>query len=314
MKITSSFLDTVPGFHYDRQRLAQISARSENPGPLVWLTAGVHGDEVGGIVVIQEVFKRLRRQPLLRGAVCALPLLNPLGFETASRQVPISQEDLNRAFPGSTAGTLAQRMAHQVFQTIMATKPTLVLDLHNDWTQSVPHTLIDPAPPELPTTAYQQLQEIAARSGFVTILDQTVYTGTLSYTMLQHGVAALSMELGEAYVVNERNIAIGVDSIWSMLSSLELIAPHQPFHFEYEHRPTKSLLTYSDKPLASATGIARFAVRPGQQVSRDQVIARIYSPLGRLRETLRATQDALVLGHTDYSVVFPGIAVMSFGV
>ena len=35
-----------------------MSAESKNQGPTVWITACGHGDEVGGMVVIQEIFKK----------------------------------------------------------------------------------------------------------------------------------------------------------------------------------------------------------------------------------------------------------------
>jgi predicted deacylase len=73
---------------------------SPSPGPVVWLTACVHGDEVGGLVIIPELFKRRGKQ-LMRGALYAFPLMNPLGFETASRDIILSKEDLNRSFPGN---------------------------------------------------------------------------------------------------------------------------------------------------------------------------------------------------------------------
>jgi predicted deacylase len=66
-----------------------MAAESPCPGPVVWLTACVHGDEVGGIVVIQELFKTVRKQ-LLKGSIYAFPLMNPLGFETASRDIILS--------------------------------------------------------------------------------------------------------------------------------------------------------------------------------------------------------------------------------
>lgn len=58
--------------------------------------------------------------------------MNPLGFETASRHITLSGEDLNRSFPGDKEGSLAGRIANQIFTKIKETKPFLVLDLHND--------------------------------------------------------------------------------------------------------------------------------------------------------------------------------------
>ncbi|PIT97748.1 MAG: hypothetical protein COT71_04435 [Candidatus Andersenbacteria bacterium CG10_big_fil_rev_8_21_14_0_10_54_11] len=314
MKIQSAALEGVIGSDYDRRRLALLSAHSKKPGPVVWLTAGAHGDEVGGIVVVQEIIKRLKRSPLIAGSLYAFPVMNPIGFETASRLVTVTEEDLNRSFPGSERGSLGERMARQIFQTITDSKPDLVLDLHNDWRQSVPYTLIDPAPESAPSDAYLRAQQLAQQAGFVVVLDHTANTGTLSFSLLSAGIPAISMELGESYIVNERNIEVGTEAVWSVLAGMGMCQAKQPFRFQYAQEVAGRLLTYNDAPLAGTSGIIRFLVEPGETVRKKQVIARIYSPIGRLRETLQAQSDALLLGHTDYAVVFPGMAVMSFGV
>src|SRR5512139_998296 len=119
-----SFKKILTGSDLARRRLPLMCATSENPGPVVWLTACSHGDEVSGIVVIQEVFRSIRRK-LIRGCVQAFPLMNPLGFESGMRHITMSGEDLNRSFPGNAHGTLGERIAHKIFDTITATKPDL---------------------------------------------------------------------------------------------------------------------------------------------------------------------------------------------
>ncbi|MBI2436092.1 MAG: succinylglutamate desuccinylase/aspartoacylase family protein, partial [Candidatus Hydrogenedentes bacterium] len=128
-RIRYSFLKILTGSDLSRRRLPLMAAESVLPGPVVWLTACAHGDEVGGIIVIQEVFKRIRRHKLLRGSVLAFPLMNPIGFETATRNITVSQEDLNRSFPGDQHGSLGERIAHRISSYIVQTQPALVLDL-----------------------------------------------------------------------------------------------------------------------------------------------------------------------------------------
>ena len=61
--------------------------RSENPGPIVLLTGGLHGDEINGI----EIVRRLLSNKLLKlekGSVVAIPLMNIYGFIQSVRGVP----------------------------------------------------------------------------------------------------------------------------------------------------------------------------------------------------------------------------------
>jgi predicted deacylase len=68
-RVKYSFLKILTGSDLSRRRLPFMSVESSKAGPVVWLTGWMHGDEVTGIVTIQEVFKKIQKQALLRGAV-----------------------------------------------------------------------------------------------------------------------------------------------------------------------------------------------------------------------------------------------------
>jgi predicted deacylase len=315
-----SFLKILTGSDLSTRRLALMESRSANPGPVVWLTGCVHGDEVGGIVVIQEIFRRLKKEPLLRGAVYAFPLMNPIGFETMSRNIGLSKEDLNRSFPGNPNGSVAERIADRIFTAILQTQPTLVLDLHNDWIKSIPYVLIDPDPWPKHKEVYRKAREFSAQTGFVVISERRTEASreelkrTLSGSLVAHGIPAISLELGEAYVVNERNVEDGVRSIWNVLAGLEM-TPAAELKLNYKMPEVLSgrMLTYSHQPPASTSGIIRFLVKPGEIVREGQRVAKIHNVFGKLQETISARGDAVVLGHSDSSVALPGVPVVAFG-
>ena len=101
-----SFRKILTGSDLSRRRLAVMQADSGQAGPVVWLTGCVHGDEVGGIVVIQEIFKRLRETRLQRGRLCAFPLMNPMGFELSARHVAVSGGKVQQRVIATRAGHL----------------------------------------------------------------------------------------------------------------------------------------------------------------------------------------------------------------
>lgn len=285
---------------------------SEQPGPIVWLTACIHGDEVGGTVTIHELFKRLRKK-LICGSVHSFPLANPFGFENISRNISVSREDLNRAFPGNPMGSLAERLAYQIFQHILKSNPDLIIDLHNDWRKSIPYAVMD-TPEKLTTSQYQQLYFCAHASRLPIVHETDTIKGTLSYSMLQSGVSAITLELGESNVVNEKNVMMGTDALWQMLAALKMVEDAEPATTpDYLFAIKDKDLKYSQQPLSSKSGIIRFLKTPGSFVIKNEPIARIYNSFGRLQETLLALEDGLVLGHTDASLSFPGFPVMAFG-
>ncbi len=313
-RIRYSFIKILTGSDLSRRRLPLMVMDSGAAGPKVWLTGCVHGDEVGGMVIIQEIFGILRRGGLKKGAVHAFPLMNPIGFEARSRYITLSREDLNRSFPGDPNGSLAERIAHRIFSVISGENPALVLDLHNDWMKSVPYCSIDANPGPKHGDAYSFARKIGEQSGFLEVVDREELAGTLSYSLIQRDVPSLTIELGESYVVNEKNVSYGVKSIMNILSFLDMIGPvEEPFEHYLAEAMRGKPLAFSSRPFSSASGIVRFAVRPGDIIKKGRIVARIYNPFGKLEETVRALSDAVVLGHSDSSVVFPGTAVMAFG-
>ncbi|MGH8549778.1 MAG: succinylglutamate desuccinylase/aspartoacylase family protein [Methylococcales bacterium] len=315
VKIHYSFKKVMTGSDWSRRHLPLMSAMSASPGPVVWLTACSHGDEVSGIVVIQELFKGIRRR-LVCGTVLSFPLMNPLGFETGSRTISMSGEDLNRSFPGNPHGSLGERIAHSIFSAIIETRPALVLDLHADWIDSMPYILLDYDPGSLHQAAYRKAIAAGMEAGMCLIVDAEELKRSLSFNLLLEDIPALTLELGKPNVVSEPNVTSGLEAIWNILASLGMIEARDRF-FRYPLPPGYSqgrLLKYSDKPYGSRTGIIRFLAKPGNVVKAGQPLAKIVNAFGRHQETLTAIQDAIVLGHSDSSAAFPGMPIMAFGI
>jgi predicted deacylase len=310
-----TFKKIMTGSDLSRRRLPIMCATSDNPGPLVWLTACSHGDEVSGIVVIQEVFKSIRRK-LTCGSVQAFPLMNPLGFESGMRHITMTGEDLNRSFPGNAQGSLGERIAHKIFETIVTTKPDLVVDFHNDWIESIPYVLVDHDPGKQHHKSYRRAVHAAKQAGMCVIVDEEDLHQSLSFNLLLRDIPAITFELGKPNIVSESNVTYGVEAIWNVLADLGMIAPRaKPFRYPlpigYAHDKP---LSYTDKPYGAKSGIIRFLAAPGDVVKAGQPLARIVNAFGRRQETMVALKDGIVLGHSDSSVAFPGVPVMAFGI
>ncbi|MFH1965231.1 MAG: succinylglutamate desuccinylase/aspartoacylase family protein, partial [Acidobacteriota bacterium] len=262
-------------------------------------------------VIIQEIFRQLKKD-LIRGSLHAFPLMNPFGFENISRNVSLSQEDLNRSFPGKVNGTLAERMALIIFDSILKTKPDLVLDLHNDWIKSIPYVLIDKIP--ITSDALNATDRFFRKSGLIRILDTDVIKTTLSYNLLERDIPALTLELGESFTINERNIEIGFNVIWNILYELNMVGHElEMTHYHIPQKYKNTTLRYSAFPYCSRSGILRFLKKPGEVVKKGQKIAHIYNAFGKRIETIKALNEGIILGQTDHALSYPGAPVMAFG-
>src|SRR5215831_18477832 len=80
-----------------------ILAQGKHDGPVLWLTASIHGAEYTGIPVM---YKLMRAQLVsrLRRTIVAGPTLNPAGLRTAQRSAySMGGQDPNRLFPAPTS-------------------------------------------------------------------------------------------------------------------------------------------------------------------------------------------------------------------
>ena len=98
---------------------------SPTSGPVIYVVAGVHGDEkaawYAGVMLENATIK------------CGdLYILSPANKPGAAnrRRYFYSSQDLNRSFPGSMDGNQAEKMAASIFQDIKRVDPDFVFDLH----------------------------------------------------------------------------------------------------------------------------------------------------------------------------------------
>lgn len=300
----------------EKLRIPFMSIKSKNQGPVLWLTACSHGEEIISNAVIRGVFKKLKnkKNKLCKGVVYAFPIMNPPGFKKLEHNIPFTDEDLNRNFPGKNNGTLAEKLAYKIFNKITKTKPDLVLDLHNDWKNSVPYALID-YDKKINKKIYEKIKIHAKKTGFLVIFDTKNIKKTLTYNLIKKRVRALVLELGESYVINKKDVENGVKAIENILVSLGMIRKKKNFKF-FIHRTKKinKILKYYEKPYSSKKGRVEFLVKSGEIVKKGKKVAKIYDISGKPLETLRALKKGVVISCTDDKVVSPKKPIIAFGV
>lgn len=307
MIIRKDFIPLLKGIDLTTRRLPFMVADSQKPGPVLWLTAAVHGDEVTGTAIIQSLFKRFETQQLSAGSVYAFPILNPSGFETISRSDVYTAADINRHFNGDDKGTTAERLAAVILSTILATKPNYLIDLHSDSTNSIPYTIIDYPKMVTDLEHIKKNIRLAETLGFAWAIDTDKTAGypqenCLTGRLNVEGVPAITVEIGAPWFVIDQYRKLGLESIWSLLAALSMIeGPKQSLKPvpEVAHRIGERIITQS-------TGIIDFRVAPGEQIKKEKVLGKIRNVFGETIEVIRSPLDGFLLSHEDQSVTFPG--------
>jgi uncharacterized protein len=102
-----------------------ITTFSNGSGPKVLIISGMHGNEFSGSFVLERLITQLDN---VQGEINILSVANPTAFALRKRETPTDNQDLNRVFPGNSAGTLTEQVAIKIFE--LAKTMDLVIDLH----------------------------------------------------------------------------------------------------------------------------------------------------------------------------------------
>jgi predicted deacylase len=98
---------------------------SKRPGPTVYIIAGIHGNEVAGVLASSK----MESLKLENGKLVVLPEANKRALDVGKRTIP-SLGDLNRAFPGTEKGRDVSELAFEISNHVDKVKPDIILDLH----------------------------------------------------------------------------------------------------------------------------------------------------------------------------------------
>lgn len=311
VKYTKRAIDISGMSDIIQRRVPVMKLDSLKPGPTVCISGCIHGNEPGGIAIIHELVRSVRRIGMKRGVIHALPLINSMGFEHSSRYINTDREDLNRCFPGNPKGTMGERFAYRLYEGIRKVKPDLCIDLHNDWVQSVPYVVLEARKLYRKSGLRKKTVDAAKATGLLTVQESDgddAMTSTLTGSLVAAGIPAFVIEAGAAGAIVEKSVMAGRDAVLNVLHHLGMI--ENPSDGE-RHPASAKVLDYTSRPHCTSNGLIRFMISPGAKISVKQPLARVYSAFGLVEETLRAECNGFVLGVTDHARVTPGGEVIA---
>lgn len=309
MHITQSFIPTFTTIDLVQRQLPLITIDSEVSGPIIWVTAAIHGDEVTGTATAQSLMKRLQKYGLERGKIYIAPLLNPTGFEAIARREQYGEADLNRNFGGARNGTPSERLAWIILDAVLETQPDFIIDLHTDSMNSIAYTIVDWITGKKHLDTLNKSLDVAQRLQLTYALDSDAsagYTTTKSFSgqLMTQGVPAVTVELGGPLVVNNRMRKIGVEAVWNVFHSFQMVA--NPAR-EYPLTTQKKPYYFMERIATQSTGIIEYRINPGERVKKGEELGKIRDIFANIIETIVSPKDCMVFSHEDQSVTFPGL-------
>jgi len=272
--------------------------RAAEDGPVVFVTAALHGDEINGTGAIRQLIQDADFK-LLRGSIVLVPVLNLLAFDRHSRYLP-DRRDLNRSFPGSETGSLAGRMARKIFDEIVS-RCDYGIDLHTAAVRrtNYPNIRGDLTDPEV--------RRIAEAFGCELIMNGKGPKGAFRREACIAGCPTIIMEGGEVWKVEPRIVETTVRGVKNVLRELDMLEGEVESPI-YQVRIQKSKWVRAEKG-----GFLQFHVKPGDIIEKDQPLATNTTLLGREQCMLHAPFDAVVIGMTTLPATSPGEPVCNLG-
>ena len=265
-------------------------------GPVLFVSAAVHGDEINGVEIIRRLLAS-RTINNMRGTLLAIPVVNPFGFIQRARYLP-DRRDLNRSFPGSPKGSLAGRVAH-LFMTEIASRCDFGIDLHtgSNFRSNLPQVraCLDD----------EKTIELASAFGAPIVVPSELREGSLREAVAALGKPVLVFEGGEALYFNESVIRTGLQGVVRLMRHTGMLPARKT-------KQRESIITDRTSWVrASMSGIFSRKVQLGDLVKRRTLLGTLSDPLGDEQEDIHAPFTGVVIGQLNLPLAHEGDALIN---
>lgn len=296
-KITSGSL-TVAVHQGKILKIPVIIAKGEESGKTVFISAGMHGDEINGIEVIRNFMQRINPAKL-HGAIIFLPILNPWGFKKKSRYIPFDNKDLNRCF-NVRGNSVSYKIARTLMKEVVK-KCDFGIDLHDGRTNLLlPHTRI------FKKDKCGYLKELSHAFGSEIILQREGEKGMMAVASFNlYKIPVLTVEVGGALILRE-------DFTDQVLSGLKNILIYGGLLNGVLDLPVRQF--FLDDRLGYISpiqGILHIEVELGDAVNKEQLIARIHNPITDREIKIKSKNPGVVFSVRRDAIINRGESILS---
>lgn len=289
----------------------------QQPGPVLTLTAGIHGDEYPAIFALQHLKQQIDASKL-HGTLILVHLANLEGFH--GRRIalsPVDEKNLNRAFPGQAEGTLTEQIAYWLTAQVIS-KTDYLIDIHSGsaYQTLLPHVYA----PVLRQPALDQKTlsfAMALAVPNIVLFDERPNDPdhSVSYpnTAQTRGKPGLTLEVGHLAQRSAADSAMIVEACLHAMQYLNMLqlapnpatqpAPQAPVFYRRLQSVTSPV-----------TGIFYPLVKVGESVREGQAVGRVEDYFGQSLTTLHAPVSGTVLMENETPPIHQGETTTTIGV
>lgn len=299
-KITYKWLHIVSNGIAQPIYIPIMVARGKEDGPVLGLTAAVHGNELNGISVIQKLFTEIEVEKI-KGTIVGVPVVNIPGLYNNSRLF-IDGKDLNRIMPGKPNGNVSEVYAYRVLDRIVKNFDYL-LDLHTASFGRVNSFYIraDLGSKEALTLAQLQEPQI--------ILNAPAADGTLRGAAADLGIHAITVEVGDPNRFQKGMVKSSLTRIFNTLNYLGIYQPE-----ELKHNEGKPIICDSSQWIYTEKGgILSVYPQLTDIVEEGELVGLVRNVFGEEIEKYYAPRKGIVIGRSVNPIAQTGSRIIHLG-
>lgn len=280
-----------------------VVLRGTQPGPVLGVSAAVHGNELNGIPIIHSVLESIDPEQL-RGALVCAPVVNVLGFEAGIRRFPVDNVDLNHMFPGKSDGTPSSQYA-RAFSTTFLEPIDYLIDIHTASEGRV-NTMYVRA--DLHSKA---AREMALLMNPQIVLHSRSGDGTLRNAARQLQIPSITVEAGNPSVFQGRMALEGELGVLRIMKALGMIRDFEDDPGAVKREP---VICKSSRWLRTHSGgLLRTEFQLADRIEKRQRLGTIVNAFGEEGEEFYAPNDGVVIGMSRNPLSVPGMRFCHLG-
>lgn len=281
-----------------KNRLASVNTKKGQKR--ICIVTGLHGDELEGQYVCYKLIKEIQENvECLHGIVDVYPSLNPLGIDTIHRGMPTFDLDMNRIFPGSENGAMAEHVAAKIMEDIEGADMCIDLHASNIFLREVPQVRISESMKDK-LVPYAQLLNM----DFIWVHpESTVLESTLTYNLNNRDIPTLLVEMGVGMRITKEYGDQLVDGIFNLLKKLNI--------WSGEVAAVREPIISTEKEVnfinANVSGVFMPCVKHLSEIKEGEEIGQIFNSLtGEIGEKVISPCDGVIFTLREYPVVYEG--------
>ncbi|KAA3656855.1 MAG: peptidase M14 [Chloroflexi bacterium] len=280
-------------------RVPLLIARGWQDGPVLGVTAVVHGNALNGLPVVRQLFQQVDIDNL-RGTIIGIPVMNMPAFMRQQRLF-LDGTDLNQIMPGRQGGSMSEMYTFRLMDRIIRHLDYLVDVQTADFGQ---------------TTAYFVRADTTLTKPAITarllnpdvILHDPGEEGTLRRAATEMGIHAITAVVGGSHQFQQDRIGLVRAGLLNLLIHLDMQDGEiESWKTPLEYRHAYWIYTQQ-------AGILEVFPEVGDKVKHKQIIGRLTTVFGDLIREYTAPSIGIVLGKSVNPVCNAGGRILYLGV